>query len=192
MTERLRRKTQGFTLIELLVVIAIIAILIALLVPAVQKIREAAARTQCVNNLKQLGVAMHGFHDVNKKFPIGYYGGAGYKDGAGTAWQGWYLFGINVQLLPFIEQKTLSDRIPIFMPSPANNYPQATWASFMQGATTPCQQPIPTFLCPASIAYKTLVQARMPAVRGTTMSGAWEVRRVFQILAMVYSCPPPS
>ena len=103
---------RGFTLIELLVVIAIIAILIALLLPAVQQAREAARRTQCKNNLKQLGIALHNYHDTARKFPPG---GVGYGWCSGSGDE--YITNANGLsfLLPYLEQNNLFEQIdPLF------------------------------------------------------------------------------
>ena len=91
---------HGFTLIELLVVIAIIAVLIALLLPAVQAAREAARQAQCVNNLKQLGIALHNYHDVNGAFPVDRFNGPVF----GSYTYGLDCYSAMVRLLPFMEQ----------------------------------------------------------------------------------------
>lgn len=110
---------SGFTLIELLVVIAIIAILVSLLLPAVQQAREAARRTQCKNNLKQMGIALHNFHDTYNRFPPGSLappstvpsGGAGPEN---LGWSDHQWLGLIPQILPQLEQTNLWNAIEVW------------------------------------------------------------------------------
>lgn len=142
------RQRNAFTLVELLVVIAIIGILVALLLPAVQAAREAARRTECNNNLKQLGIALHNYHDTYKCLPFGK--GPSYPAPA-PVYARW---STHALLLPFIEQRTVQGVIDF-------NYPPATPGmggvmAFMPAWTNPggtntavCQTRIANFLCPS-------------------------------------------
>src|SRR5438477_4994950 len=99
----MRSRRSGFTLIELLVVIAIIAVLVSLLLPAVQQAREAARRTQCKNNLKQLGIALHNYHSTLDTFPPNLVpGGTNYKYSAGN-------WGVLAYLSPYLDQTAIYD-----------------------------------------------------------------------------------
>lgn len=130
-------RRSGFTLIELLVVIAIIAVLIALLLPAVQSAREAARRAQCVNNMKQLGLAMHNYHDVVGSFPTSFWrntANANPNDplGNGTNRHSWF-----AMILPYIEQTNLYNSInfSVSVNGPIND--------------TGTMTPVNAFMCPS-------------------------------------------
>ena len=129
------RRRSAFTLIELLVVIAIIAILIALLVPAVQKVREAAARAKCSNNLKQLGLACHNYHDTLGYLPISHgIWSEPTNPVAPHTGRGWIL-----EALPFIEQDNL---YKMFEPSRTTSLYDPACVNFMQ-------TPVATLHCPS-------------------------------------------
>lgn len=157
---------RGFTLIELLVVIAIIAILIALLLPAVQQAREAARRTQCKNNLKQFGLAMHNYHDAHSMFPLG----ASAREGSGYAFNDCF-HNANVMLMPFFEQANLAQMVD----------PLVSWEN--QSAVV-ARTVIASFVCPSAASPNPIVSE---AFQAASAAEGWSVGGTHGLSTYLYS-----
>ena len=167
---------RGFTLIELLVVIAIIAILIALLVPAVQKVREAAARTHCQNNMKQVALAMHNYHGTLKHYPKGVWRSAGNP----RLFEYWSWLA---QLLPYIEQDNVYKMADNWQLQPGSGYQTGTaayywwpWGDFWTNWSTAKWNPaletyMPLFSCPSEQRYLVVADSDGLKVAFTTYLG---------------------
>ena len=147
---RLVQRRSAFTLVELLVVIAIIGILVGLLLPAVQAAREAARRMQCSNNMKQIGLAMHNYHDTHKSFPTFVI-----RNGKGDYWRGYSAF---TQMLPFIEQGNLSNSLAAATRNWYENWDEGNTPWGLLRATQ-----LSAFICPSA--------QRFP---GSGPTGGWD------------------
>ena len=153
-------KRRGFTLIELLVVIAIIAVLISLLLPAVQQAREAARRTQCKNNLKQIGLALHNYLDANNTFPPAFVSDIAQNATPGGEWS------IHARIMPFLDQANLYNTADLSL---------AYGDGANQGIAT---QRISTYLCPSEVLDKTRLSGSTPIhypVNYGYNAGTWNV-----------------
>jgi prepilin-type N-terminal cleavage/methylation domain-containing protein len=128
-------RRRGFTLIELLVVIAIIAILIGLLLPAVQKVRDAAARTQCINNLKQQGLALHSYHDANNTLPEGQHTWTGRTLPPYEGCWSWLIY-----IAPYVEQGNVYNQAKAWQYGPPNTY---SWSN------PACSNILKLYICPS-------------------------------------------
>lgn len=167
------RARTGFTLIELLVVIAIIAILIGLLLPAVQKVREAAARMSCQNNFKQLGLALHNHNDTRGNFPYGYQVKSWPGEG-GTVPAGHFRWSVLAELTPFLEQSNVYNTLDLTYPlygGPNSNPPYSFFPPNRFGVGLM----VKIFLCPSDRAAA-IVADRAPgnyvACAGSGVNGA--------------------
>jgi len=153
MTSRRSRRAilsrYAFTLVELLVVIAIIGVLVALLLPAVQSARESARRLACSNNLKQLGLAAHTFHDVYGRLPPGYLGPIPHDKWSNHQSDNQYV-GVLAQLLPYVEQQNVYNLINVSL-DPKDVQPKPWWND--NSTATGAKTKIKTFLCPSTDAY---------------------------------------
>jgi prepilin-type N-terminal cleavage/methylation domain-containing protein/prepilin-type processing-associated H-X9-DG protein len=177
---------RAFTLLELLVVIAILALLLGLLLPAVQKVREAADRTTCLNNLKQVGLALHTYHDAARSFPPAYVYQQPARTGRGSFFDrpppgvwfqsndpGW---GWAALLLPYLEQGPLFSQIPLNLrvQSPAAAQVRST--------------PLPVFTCPAD-AHTGIYTIRIIQGRGLAQAATNSYAACYGALGLVGSAP---
>ena len=174
---RRRNQTAGFTLIELLVVIAIIAVLISLLLPAVQSAREAARRAQCINNLKQLGIALYNYHDANGVFPI-----ASQQFGSWDTTCNYWPAGHSMftAILPYVEQSPIFNAVNFTFVANADSGSPEYGVLPGRAQVTALQTLIATFVCPSEPSEMTYRSKDFPtsqtsysAVLGYKDSARW-------------------
>ena len=162
--QRTNGSRKGFTLIELLVVIAIIAVLIALLLPAVQQAREAARRTQCRNNLKQLGLALHNYHDTHSIFMPAFFGN--HIEDTDQEQHGW---GWGTMLLPYLDQAPLYAQLkPNGLPHPLTG--PGMW-EISNGPVNGADMILSSFLCPTAVQSKDVGVSRSRDMKESWQDG---------------------